>query len=64
MAAIQTTLRVITVRESVSQVLEAMEDKMMLLTEDTTYFSDRTLKEYKDQRKIRLNRDYIIEVYD
>jgi hypothetical protein len=64
MATIQTTLSVITVRETLSQVLAAMEDKMMLLTEDTTYFSDRTLKEYKDQRKIRLNRDYIIEVYD
>jgi len=36
----------------------------MELTEDTSFFGEMSNKMHKGEREIRLNRNYIIEVYE
>lgn len=62
MAYIQTPIRLINVKETYEEVLKAMDLQWMELTEDTSYYGEKSGKLYKRERKIRLNRNYIIEV--
>ena len=57
MANIQTLIRLINVKETYEEVCKAMDLQWMELTEDTSFG-----KTHKRERKIRLNRNYIIEV--
>jgi hypothetical protein len=59
MANIQTPNRQICVKETYEEVCKAMVFQWVELTEVIWFYGDKT---YKDERKIRLNRDYIIEV--
>lgn len=63
MASIQTPNRVINVKETYEEVCKAMVFQWMELTEDTTFYGELGDKYYEGERKIRLNRDYIIEVH-
>lgn len=60
MAYIQTPTRLIKVKETYEEVYKAMEFQWMELTEDTSFYV--SCKIHRGERKIRLNRDYIIEV--
>lgn len=62
MANIQTPIRLIKVKETYEEVCEAMDLQWMELTEDTSVYGEMSGKIYKGERKIRLNRNYIIEV--
>ncbi len=55
MASIQTPIRLIKVKETYEEVCRAMVFQWMELTEESSKF-------YKGERKIKVNRDYIIEV--
>lgn len=55
MASIQTPIRLINVKETYEEVCKAMDFQWIELTELSAKF-------HKGERKIRLNRDYIIEV--
>lgn len=59
MAKIQTQVRLINVKETFEQVKEKMDFQWMELTEDTSFSIT-----HEGEREIRLNRNYIIEVYD
>ena len=61
MANIQTPIRLINVKETYEEVCKAMVFQWVELTEDTS-FGELSGKTHRDERKIRLNRDYIIEV--
>ena len=60
MANIQTPIRLIKVKETYEEVCKALDFQWMELTEDTLFFGNS--KMHKGEQKIRLNRDYIIEV--
>lgn len=62
MANIQTPIRLINVKETYEEVCKAMDFQWMELTEDTSFYGDLSCKTHKGERKIRLNRNYIIEV--
>lgn len=62
MAKIQTQIRLINVKETYEEVYEAMEFQWMELTEDTSFYGELSGKTYEEERKIRLNRNYIIEI--
>ena len=62
MAYIQTPIRLINVKETYEEVLKAMDLQWMEVTEDTSSFGELSGKFYESKRKIRLNRDYIIEI--
>ena len=62
MANIQTPIRLINVKETYEEVLKAMELQWIEVTEDTSFYGEMTGKIHKGERKIRLNRNYIIEV--
>ena len=62
MASIQTPIRLIKLKETYEEVCKAMVFQWMELTEDTSFFGELSGKIYKGEQKIRLNRDYIIEV--
>ena len=62
MASIQTPIRLINVKETYEEVINKMHFQWMELTEVTWYYGEWSGKTHKDERKIRLNRDYIIEV--
>ena len=62
MAYIQTPIRLIRVKETYEEVLKAMDLQWMEVTEDTSFYGEMTGKIHKSERKIRLNRNYIIEV--
>lgn len=64
MASIQTPIRLINVKETYEEVCNAMESQWLELTEDTSFFygDELTGRFFEDERKTRLNRDYIIEV--
>ena len=64
MAKIQTQVRLINVKETFEQVKEKMDLQWMELTEDTSFFGEMSGKTHKGEREIRLNRNYIIEVYE
>ena len=64
MAKIQTEIRLINVKETFEQVKEKMDLQWMELTEDTSFYGEITGKNYEHKRTIRLNRNYIIEVYE
>lgn len=73
MAKIQTQVRLIKVKETVEQVKEKMDYKWLELTEDTSFlnphsaiivYNEQRNKDEETERKIRLNRDYIIELYE
>ena len=55
MASIQTPIRLINVKESYEEVICKMDFQWIELTELSCKF-------HKGERKIRLNRDYIIEI--
>ena len=63
MANIQTLVRLIKVNETYEEVCKALDFQWMELTEDTSFYGEMSGKVHKGERKIRLNRDYIIEVY-
>lgn len=63
MASIQTTNRLIKVKETYEEVINKMHFQWMELTEDTSFYGEMSGKIYERERKIRLNRDYIIEVH-
>ena len=63
MANIQTPIRLIKVKETYEEVCKAMDFQWMELTEDTSFFGEMSGKMHKGEQKIRLNRDYIIEVH-
>ena len=63
MANIQTPIRLINVMESYEEIVKAMELQWMELTEDCTFYGEMSNATHKRERKIKLNRDYIIEVY-
>lgn len=62
MANIQTPIRLIKVKETYEEVCKALDFQWMELTEDTSFFGELSGKMHKGEQKIRLNRDYIIEV--
>ncbi len=62
MANIQTPIRLIKVKETYEEVCNAMESQWLELTEDTSFYGELSGKFHKGEEKIRLNRDYIIEV--
>ena len=62
MASIQTTNRVINVKETYEEVINKMVFQWVELTEDTSFYGEWSGKVHKGERKIMLNRDYIIEV--
>jgi hypothetical protein len=62
MASIQTPNRVINVKETYEEVCKALEFQWIELTEDTSFYGEMSGETHRDERKIRLNRDYIIEV--
>lgn len=64
MASIQTPIRLIKVNETYEEVCNAMDFQWMELTEDTSFFYGEGLTSIlvEGKRKIRLNRDYVIEV--
>jgi hypothetical protein len=62
MASIQTPNRQISVKETYEEVCKALDFQWMELTEVISFYGEMTGKTYKDERIIRLNRDYIIEV--
>ena len=62
MASIQTLTRLINVKETYEEVCKAMDFQWMELTEDTSFYGEMSGKIHKGERKIRLNRDYIIEI--
>ena len=62
MANIQTPIRLIKVKETYEEVCKALDFQWIELTEVIWFYGEMTSKTYKDERKIRLNRDYIIEV--
>ena len=64
MAKIQTEIRLINVKETLEQVKEKMDLQWMELTEDTSFFGEMSNKMHEGEREIRLNRNYIIEVYE
>lgn len=76
MAKIQTQVRLIKVKETFEQVKEKMDYKWLELTEDTSFLNphhaisvyfdskEQRNKDEETERKIRLNRDYIIELYE
>ena len=64
MAKIQTEIRLINVKETFNQVKEKMDLQWMELTEDISFFGKMSNKMYECEREIRLNRNYIIEVYE
>ncbi len=64
MAKIQTKIRLINVKETFEEVKEKMNHKWMDLIEDTSFYGELTQKMHESQREIRLNRRYIIEVYE
>ena len=61
MANIQTPIRLINVKETYEEVCKAMVFQWVELTEDTS-FGELSGKMHKGEQKIKLNRDYIIEV--
>ena len=63
MANIQTLVRLIKVNETYEEVCKALDFQWMELTEDTSFYGEMSGKVHKGERKIRLNRDYIIEVH-
>lgn len=63
MANIQTPIRLINVNETYEEVCKAMDLQWMELTENTSFYGEMTGKTHKGERKIRLNRNYIIEVH-
>lgn len=62
MVYIQTPTRLIKVKETYEEILKAMDFQWMELTEDTSFYGEMSGKMHKGERKIRLNRNYIIEV--
>jgi hypothetical protein len=62
MACIQTPIRLINVKETYEEVLKAMDLQWIEVTEDTSFYGEMSGKIHKGEEKIRLNRDYIIEV--
>lgn len=62
MAYIQTPIRLINVKETYEEVLKAMDLQWIEVTEDTSFYGEMSGKIHKGERKIRLNRDYIIEI--
>jgi hypothetical protein len=62
MAHIQTPIRLINVKETYEEVLKAMDFQWLEVTENTSFYGEMSSKIHKGERKIRLNRDYIIEV--
>ena len=64
MAKIQTEIRLINVKETFEQVKEKMDLQWMELTEDISFFGEMSNKMHEREREIRLNRNYIIEVYE
>ena len=62
MAYIQTPIRLIKVKETYEEVFEAMNFPWIEVTEDTSFYGEMSGKIHKGERRIRLNRNYIIEV--
>lgn len=71
MANIQTSIRLIKVKETYEEVMCKMVFQWVELTEDTSFYGEMSGEMHEDvfvnidikgERKIRLNRDYIIEV--
>jgi hypothetical protein len=62
MAYIQTPIRLINVKETYEEVLKATDLQWMEVTENTSFYGEMSGKIHKGERKIRLNRDYIIEI--
>lgn len=62
MASIQTSIRRINVKETYEEVCKALEFQWIELTEVIWFFGELSGKTDKGEMKIRLNRDYIIEV--
>jgi hypothetical protein len=62
MAYIQTPIRLIKVNETYEEVCKAMDFQWMEVTENTSFYGEMSGKIHKGERKIRLNRDYIIEI--
>jgi hypothetical protein len=63
MANIQTPIRLINVTETYDEVVKAMEVQWMELTEDCSFYGEMSSSTHKRQRKIKLNRDHIIEIH-
>jgi hypothetical protein len=62
MASIQTPNRLINVKETYEEVICKMDFQWMELTEVILFYGEMSGETHRDERKIRLNRDYIIEV--
>jgi len=62
MANILTPIRLIKVNETYEEVCKALDFQWMELTEDTSYYGEMSGKIHEGERKIRLNRNYIIEI--
>jgi hypothetical protein len=62
MAGIQTPIRRITVKETYEEVCKAMDFQWMELTEVIWFYGEMSGNTHESERKIRLNRDYIIEI--
>lgn len=63
MAKVQTTIRLINVKETYEQVYKAMDFQWLDLNENIIFHGEMSGKTHKQERPIRINRDYIVEIY-
>lgn len=64
MAKIQTTVRIITVKETTDEVFKAMQWPWVDLIEDTSFYGELTGNRHESERKIKLYRECILEIYE
>ncbi len=62
-ALIQTTTRLITVKETYEEIYSLMDFQWLEVTEDMSFYGEITKQMHFQDRKIRLNKDYIVEVH-
>ena len=62
MASIQTPIRRINVKETYEEICKALACQWIELTEVNLFYGEWSGKMHRDERKIKLNRDYIIEI--
>lgn len=63
MAYIQTPTRLIKVKETYEKVWDAMDFQWVELTEVISFYGEMSGEFHESERRIRLNRNYIIEVH-
>ena len=63
MVKIETTTRVIRVKETLEEVVNLMGYHWVSVTEDTSFYGELSGKIHELEREIKINRDHIITYY-